>query len=137
MSRTIALLVFGVCLVPWLSCTQETFVDMREAGVPAKVDLVIGFEAREVRVYFNGQLSYSAILGTNAPLSGPIAEFQTTLSRGTNLVVVESWLQFSAETYSKRTANVTLGDSEKYFLGLILQNDGLNVNVQDTPFLYL
>jgi hypothetical protein len=137
MIRRVAYLAVGIVVLQWISCTRDTFVDLRETAVPAKVDLVSGFQNRSVKIYFNDQLCYSATLGTNVPLSGPIADFTTTLYRGPNRLVVECWLQSPTNTYSKHTASVTVGDSHEYFLGLILQNDALTINVQDTQFLYI
>jgi hypothetical protein len=140
MRRTVALLLFGVVLVQWMSCTQDNFVDYREEVVPATIDLVTGFQGWEVRLYFNDQLRYIASFsadGAPLPLSGPCARFNTTLPRGPNQVVIEYRPRLSTGTYTKRTAFITVGYAEKYFLGLILQSDSFNINVQDTPFLYL
>ena len=138
MSRIVVTLLLSTLLVLFTSCTQDTFVDVRDSTVTAKLDLVVGFEGRLVKLYLNGELSYSATLGTMAPLSRPIAEFESTLLRGTNTIVVECWATESpGTTYMRRTTAVTLGDADKYFLGLILQSDTLLVNVQTSPFLYL
>ena len=125
-------------LMLFVSCTQETFVVVRDSSVAAKLDLFDGFEGRHVNLYLNGQLSYSATLGTLVPLSGPIDQFETSLFHGVNTIVAECWQEESpGSSYTKRTTTVILGDADKYFLALSLRSDTLLVNVQDTPFIYI
>jgi hypothetical protein len=137
MKMITAVLLIGLVLMPWVSCTQDTFVDLRGMVVPARVDLVVGFANQEVRVFVNDQLSYSAVLGSSEPLSGPIAQFETMIPRGSNWIVVEYRLSTSGGAFARRSAQVNVGDSERYYLGLILQGAVLKINIQDTPLYYL
>jgi len=137
MRRIAAVLLLLPILVAGISCTQDTFVDLRGSSVPATVDLVVGFENQEVRISVNDQLCYTAVLGSTAPLSGPVAQFQTVVSRGMNSIVVESRQASSGAKFTRRMANVTVGDSDTYYLGLILQGSALSINIQNTPFYYL
>jgi hypothetical protein len=136
--RKIALvLLMTFVLVLGISCTRDTFVDLRDGVVPATVDLVVGFANQEVRIYCNDQLCYTAVLGSSTPLNGPIAQFETVILRGSTSIAVE-WRQASSSAeFRKRAANVTVGDSGRYYLGLVLQSEGLSINIQDTPFYYL
>ena len=124
-------------LVAGISCIQDTFVDLRGSDVPATVDLVAGFANQEIRVYVNDQLCYSAAFSSTIPFTGPVAQFQVVVSRGTNTIAVESRLSSSGSEFTRRVANVTVGDSDRYYLGLILQSSTLSINIQNTPFYYL
>jgi hypothetical protein len=137
MKRIGVALLVGFTLIPWVSCTRDNFVDLRGMVVPARVDLVTGFARQEVRVYVTGNLSYSAVLGSSEPLAGPIAQFEGVIPRGKSSILVEYRQAGSEGEFTKRSAEINLGDSEHYYLGLFLQGATLTINVQDTPFYYL
>jgi hypothetical protein len=137
MRRVAAVFLFFPVLVAGLSCTQDTFVDLRGPVVPARVDLVAGFANQEIRIYINDQVCYTAAFNSSEPLNWPVAQFQTVVSRGTNTIAVECRPSSSGSEFTRRVADVTVGDSDRYYLGLILQSSTLSINIQSTPFYYL
>ena len=137
MRSIVASLFLLPILLAGTSCTQDNFVELRGSTVTATVDLVVGFTDQEVRIYINGQMCYTAVLGSSAPLSGPVAQFQAEVSRGANSIVVETRQALSGAAFTRRLANITIGESDKYYLGLILHDSALSINIQSTPFIYI
>ena len=129
--------VVVVVLLVITSCKEEKLVSTPETVVPVGVDLQSGFDDRELKVYFNQQLSFDADLSSRVPLAGPIAGFSTYLSRDSNRVLVKWRSHTTNSTYQQDSSTFFLGNADNYYLGLELRNDTLGIKIQDTPFLYL
>jgi hypothetical protein len=129
--------LFVSLLVVGISCTQDTIVDPRLTVVPATLDLAVGFNNQDVRIYVNDKICYAGVLGSVGVLSGPIAQCQGSVAYGSNTIVVETRPASTRSEYTRQSATVTVGGASQYYLSLILNGGALMINIQDTPFYYL
>jgi hypothetical protein len=131
-------LVFIILLLLSSSCKKETVVSTIEENiVPVDVDLQTGFEDKSIRVYFDQQVSFQAILSGLVPFSGPIAKFSTQLERSSHSLKVRWQSSNSGIAFKIDSTVITLGNVAKYYIGLEIINDSLKTKVQDIPFGYL
>ena len=119
-------------------CAEEKIVSPSNELVMVQVDLQYGVEGHFVYLKFNNIEYFRAELSESVPLSGPLAIFVTYLPRGSNNLYA-FWRSngYQIGPSNQDSVYINLGDAEKYFLGVGISNDTLNVQVQDSAFPYL
>ncbi|MCH7973930.1 MAG: hypothetical protein IH949_08600 [Bacteroidetes bacterium] len=106
-------------------------------SVNVQIDLQFGFDDKWVWIYINDEIKFMALLSKSVPFSGAQAIFTSNVLRGTNKLDVR-WRSLSGQfTLFKALKDFKIGDAEKYYIGLRIYNDTLNVVVQDSTFGYL
>lgn len=128
----------AILLLLSTSCTEENTVSPSDELVSVQVDLQYGFEGHLVSIEFNGHEYFSAELSESVPLAGPLATFSSHLPRGLNRFYT-FWRAdgYQIGPFYEDSVDFQLDDAERYFLGVGLYADTLDVVVQDSAFLYL
>jgi len=129
--------VFVVLMFSMTSCKEETVTTIIEENiVPVDVDLQSGFQDKSIKVFFNNQVSFQAMLSGLVPLSGPIASFSTQLERGSTSLKVRWQTNNSGLVFKIDSTSIVLGKSAKYYIGIEIKNDSVKTRVQEVPFNY-
>jgi hypothetical protein len=125
--------VLAFCCVFVIACNDSQIVNVGGNTVSVTFDLQEGFQGHSVTIMVDTVLCFRAVLSSAVPLAGPIATFNTVLTRDRHYLKV-SWMGLANKT---DTANFTLGQSSRYFIGLRIESDTLALEIRDEPFLYL
>jgi hypothetical protein len=127
------ILIFFLSLTIY-SCTEESTTYPIEDLVITKIDLQTGFEGHHVIIEFNNEVHFNAILSEAVPFSGPLATFSTYLPRENNHLYIAWTLNYPFLTDS---IDIFLGSSDKYFIGIRLNGEEIEYEIQESEFLYL
>ncbi len=121
-------------------CKEETIVNQVNENnnklIKTQVDLQVGFAGKYVLIRLNNETVYRAILSDVVSFAGPEASFLTSLPKGTNNLFVFIQNPNLPSQSLVDSALVTIGDKERYYLGLQI-SDSLKCVVQDSSFLYM
>jgi len=115
-----------------ISQTAET----NEKFVVAQIDLQIGFAGNFVHVKCNGTEYFQADLSKLSPLAGPEASLSTCLPRGQNVLYIYGRNNENRDETFEYITNFQLGENEKYYIGVVVGNNSIRVQVQDSIFNY-
>lgn len=136
MKKNIILSLFASLLV--FSCTDEisTAPSLNEL-TEVKFDLQGGFQDGEVSIKIDDKHYFTAPFRGVQPTAGPQATFTTYISRGKHQIIVRRLIDFRISNLKTDSASIDIGSSEKYWVGLVVWEDSLYVQVQDSAFYYL
>ena len=128
----------AVLLLLSISCTEENIVSPSDELVMVQVDLQYGFEGHLVSIEFSGDEYFRAELSESVPLAGPLATFSSHLPSGLNRLYA-FWRAdgYQIGPFYEDSVDFQLDDAERYFLGIGVYADTLDVAVQDSAFLYM
>lgn len=130
-------IVFLLSLLAVMSagCTEEVTAP-EENSVNVEVHLQQGFADQWVWIQINGQLIFNALLSAWEPFAGPQALFSTVLPRGRNGLEA-GWRSLAWDTPAlKDSTDFQLGSADRYYIGLRIADDTLQVVLQDSAFAY-
>jgi len=133
--KTIKNLFFSfVLLITLCKCTGNSNLEPVDELVLCQIDFQSGFEGHYVDLRINEKIYFIGWLSEEVLFSGPIARFTTYLPRGNNELAMR-WMNTVRFVYD--SCEINIGDSEQYFIGISLNENVIDVQVQDTEFIYL
>ena len=133
--KTIKNLFFSfVLLIILCKCTGNSNLDPVDELVLCQIDFQSGFEGHYVDLRINEKIYFIWWLSEEVPFSGPIAKLTTYIPRGNNKLAMR-WLNTVRFVYD--SCEIYIGNSDKYFIGISLNENVIDVQVQDTEFSYL
>ncbi|MBC8401507.1 MAG: hypothetical protein H8E14_08465 [Candidatus Marinimicrobia bacterium] len=136
MNTLITTFIMTLTLMLSMSCSEHDLTDPKVDLVMVEIHLQSGFEGYLVLMEFNGDEYFRSELSESVPFAGPLATFSTLLPRGQNHFYT-FWGQAGNQVWNEDSVDIQFDNAEKYFLGVNVYADTLNVVVQDSTFLYL
>jgi len=127
--------IFSFMLILTLfKCTDNSNLDPIDELALCQIDFQSGFEGHYVDLRINEKIYFIGRLSEEVPFSGPIARLTTYIPRGNNELAMR-WLNTVRFVYD--SCEINIGDSEQYFIGINLIENVIDVQIQDTEFIYL
>lgn len=130
-------IIFMLTMVVFISCSEENCVESNIAYSDVQFDLQWGFEYKSVFIIVDTTNHFSAILSSLVPLAGPQASFNVLLGKGEHRLIIFGCDLGNINDSFSDTTNISIGNSPKYFIGIRLYVDSLEVVVQDSSFFYI
>jgi len=120
------------------SMNPETLDKSFQTGIQLQIDLQQGFAGKFVRVELNGEEQFRGTISDLVPFAGPEASFTSTTFQKRNLITVYWRCPNSSDCGNlQHTQEISLGNSEKYYVGMVVSGNSIILQVLDTPFFYL
>ena len=124
-------------IISFLACTEENILAPPNELKVVQFDLQYGFEDKYVSITVDTTNHFSARLSPAAPLAGPLATFTTPLEKGEHMLIISTHSLESVFHSFSDTTSISIGESQKYFIGIQKYPDSTIVQVQDSSFFYI
>jgi hypothetical protein len=131
-------ILFMMCILHIIACSDDNPASSMSADlVEVQFDLHSGFYDVAVSIRENDTYYFEAFFTGIEPLAGPQASFTTYLATGEHCLIMRRrpFNFYSPSKYD--TTKITVGDAEKYWIGIHAYPDSLHVVVQDSAFMYI
>jgi hypothetical protein len=103
----------------------------------AQFDIQQECNGKYILIQLNEKNILESFLSDHVPLEGPLASFNIDIEKGLNRISVKWHSLNSSYIIYEDSADIFIGEFEKYYIGIDTPQDSLVITVQSQPFLYI